>query len=1150
MSVWSFRRSCLLLLVGCLPAMAQEFRGEITGIVRDSLGGLVPGASIEATNLATNEVSKAVTNQSGYYALPMMPIGKYRVTAALAGFKKEIREGLELRVGDHVQQDFQLEVGGLSEQVTVRVETELLQTVASDRGQVVTEENVHDLPSVGRNPFLIAATAPGTMFDIGSNADSRSVRPFDAGNNVAESLSINGGRLGASDLLLDGVPDTGTETASAANMGFVPNPDATQEFRIQTSNYDAQYGRTAGGTVSVSLKSGTNQLHGTVYEYNRNDALAANTLDSNRIGAKKAEFKWNQPGFELDGPVVIPHLYNGRNKTFFMYSYEIIRDKIPSPLTTTVPMPDQLAGNFNTTLQSNGKPITIYDPLSTVATSSSTYTRTAFPNDSIPTSEMNPVAMKIASYIPLPNTGTPGTLSYQTNNLVIAPNARTDAYDAHIFRLDEMLSDKEHFFSRFVRGNRTEENPTNGFAVAAASPQYNDGRLSQDGNFDLTSTLTPTTVLTSRAAYFRHDLWIDLYSSGFDPTKLGFPSSLLTQLPPYFPSIQISGDYSFGAGRSYGNQLSYSSNWYWAEIVNKIVGRHSLKFGGEFRSILDNINSPTSSLGSFAFNATFTQANPLSASAANGNSVASFLLGYPNSGSAPVNAALAYGYHYYGAFAQDDWRIAKNLTLSMGLRWDYESPVTERNNQMNAGFDPAATSPLQVPGYNLTGGLLFTGPNNHMPYQRDLNNVQPRAGIAWTINSKTVMRAGYGLSYLATFTPAGNQGFSTSTPYVATQGGTVFLSGNSLSNPYPTGILMPTGNSLGLSTFLGQSISFVDRNRVIPKVQEFSLGVQRELGWRTVLEVSYVGSRSSSLDVSQQIDDVTLAQLLQYGATLTSSKTNPFAGLLPGTGINGATTTLQQLLRPYPQFTGITENNIPIGKSWYNAGTVGITKRISAGLSLQVSYTESKWMDATNYLNNQDLITTRPEATLNPQDTPQRLMVSGNWALPFFKSTHGVAGVLLKGWQTNGILLQEAGFPLGSPSGYYSSGVNPALADPTDARYFNTCVQTTTGLRQNCASSTEPVAWIQQPPDTIRTLSRYISSIRPPKITSLQFSMFKAFTLRENLRLQFRAEAFNALNSPQLGNPSTSMTSATAGLITPSQSNDPRAVQLALKLMF
>jgi hypothetical protein len=266
--------------------------------------------------------------------------------------------------------------------------------------------------------------------------------------------------------------------------------------------------------------------------------------------------------------------------------------------------------------------------------------------------------------------------------------------------------------------------------------------------------------------------------------------------------------------------------------------------------------------------------------------------------------------------------------------------------------------------------------------------------------------------------------------------------------------------------------------------------------------------------------------------------------------MNGATTTQQQLLRPYPQFTGITEYNIPVGQSWYNSMQVGINKRLSHGLNFQVNYTWSKWMDAVSYLNNQDLITSTPQRTLNVQDTPQRLTVSGNWELPIFKNATGIVGVLLKGWQVNGIFMRELGFPLTAPSGYYSSGINPALANPTKARYFNTCTITTTGARQNCASADEPYAWIQQPPSTIRTLSRQLPTIRPPIIPSVDVSLFKAFALRENLHLQFRAEAFNATNSPQLGNPSTSMTSATAGLISPAQNNDPRAIQLALKLMF
>jgi len=1132
---------CSLLLLA--PLLAQEFRAGISGIVHDAQGAVIPKVTVEAVNLATNETTRAVTNDSGYYALPVLPLGAYRVTASAGGFKKAVRDNLELRVGDQVQQDFTLDVGAVAEQINVIAEAELLQILPSDKGEVIGLQEVADLPSVGRNPFLLGATAPGVQFDVGAGPLSRAVRPFDAGNNVAESMSINGGRLGASDLLLDGLPNTGTETTSPANMGFVPSPDATSQFRIQTSNYDAQYGRTSGGTISVSTKNGTNQFHGVVYEYLRNDVITANTFDQNRIGNRRAAFKQNQPGFELDGPLIIPHFYNGRNRTFFMYSYEIVRDKIPFPQTSTVPLPDQIRGNFNTTLQTNGQPVIIYDPLTTAQTGANTYTRQPFPGNILPANRMNPVGVKIASFLPAPNQ--PG----QANNLVAAPNPRTDAYDAHVVRLDQVIGEKHRFFSRFVRGNRTEENSSNGFAQKAASPQFNDGRGTQAGNFDLTSVLSPNTVLTSRLGYFRHFLWIILYSSDFDPTTLGFPAALLQRLPPYFPTISMTTYTTFGAGRSGGNQFSFSSSWAWSEFVNRTVNRHSLKFGGEARLIQDNINSPTSNFGSYAFTPTFTQANPLSGSAASGNAVSSLLLGLPNSGSAPINAALAYTYRYYGTFVQDDWRFSKTLTLSGGLRWDYESPVTERNHRINAGFDADAPSPLQVPGLNLKGGLLFAGKDNRLPYHRDLKHFQPRGGVAWRPFNKTVLRAGYGVSYLATFNTSSNQGFSTSTPYVATNG-SVFLSGNSLSNPYPDGILPPTGSSLSLATFLGQSISFTNRNRVVPRVHQFSIGLQREIGWRTVVETAYVGSRGRRLDVSQQINDVTRAQLLQYGASLTGSQPNPFAGLLPGTTLNTATASLQQLLRPFPQFTGITENAIPVGQSWYNSLQVSVNKRFSAGLNFRVSYTHARWLEAVQYLNNQDPITSAPPPTLNATDTPHRIVLSGNWALPIFTKTRGVTAVLLKGWQANGIFIRQVGFPLAAPGGYYSSGIDPQLAAPTPARYFNTCTITTSGARSNCASPAEPAAFIQQPPQTLRTLSLRFPSLRPPKVPSLDVSLFKAFRIHERLKIQFRAEAFNGTNSPQLGAPSTALGAATAGVVGLNQTNDPRNIQLALKLVF
>jgi hypothetical protein len=1146
---------------------AQEFRAGITGIVKDSQGASVPGVPVEALNLATNETSRATTNEAGEYAFPVLAIGTYRLTATASGFKKAVQDKLELRVGDHVQQDFTLELGAVTEQVTVSAGAELLQALPSDKGQVVSQENVEDLPSQARNPFLLGIVATGVQFDIGANALSRSARPFDAGNNVAESMSINGGSTGSSDLLLDGVPNTGTEGSSAANMGFVPTPEATSQYKIQNSNYDAQYGRTSGGTMTVSVKNGTNKLHGALYYLNKNTVLTANSFDGNRAGTKRPAYHQSNPGLEIDGPVVIPHIYNGRNKTFFMWSYEIWRSAIPTPSTQTLPYPAAVAGNFNTTLQSNGQPITIYDPATTAATGTTTitYIRQPFPGNIIPANRMNPVGVKIASYIPAP------TLPGATNNFVVGNNPRTDAYDAHVIRIDQQINDKNRFFSRFVRGFRTETNGNYGWQqVAATGNSYSDGRLNQGGNADLTTVLSPSTVLTSRVGYFRHDLWITLYASGFDPTKLGFPSSLMNTLPPYFPNIGVSGYTGFGASRSYGNQFTESASWSWAEIVNRTVRRHQVKWGGEFRVMLDNINSPTTNFGNYTFSAGWTQQNALTANAAGGNSIASLLLGMPSGGSVPINAALAYGYHYYGVFFQDDWRVTNTLTLSYGVRWDFESPVTERNNQINAGFDINAASPVQVanplqPGATLKGGLLFAGSGNRMPYQRDLNNIQPRVGAAWHPAAKTVVRAGYGLSYVATFTPSGTQGFSQSTPYNSSPDGGINFSGNYLNNPYPTGILTPTGSKNGLSTFLGQSVSFTNLDRVIPRVHQFSLGVQRELPFRSVLEVSYVGSRSQQMNVSANLDVVTMAQFLQYGgnaspnladscsATSSTCKyANPFYGLLPaGPGL-ATSTTRQQLLLPYPQFTGVTENNIPMGKSWYNSLQVRFDKRLTHGLNVLVSYTHSKQLNATGWLNAQEPITQTPDRTLAGQDTPNRVVISGNWTLPIFSHTNGILGVFLKGWSLNGVFMRENGFPLGAPGGFASTGIDPALPNGDNTKSFNTCTQLTTGALANCSfnGQTLPTAFIQQANNTLRTLSGVFPSIRPPIPPNADLSMFKAFTLHETWNLQFRAEAFNGTNSARFGGPNTGLAGTTAGVVTLNQQNDPRNVQLSLRLRF
>jgi len=1176
MSNWLRRQVCVWAVAACVPLLGQEFRAGISGIVKDAQGAAIPKVPVEAVNIATNDIARTTTNEAGAYAFPVLPIGTYRITAEAPGFKKATRNNLELRLGDQVQQDFTLEIGAATQEITVSAGAELLQELASDKGQVVSEENVHDLPSVARNPFLMGIEAAGVQFDIGSNQLSRSARPFDAGNNVAEAMSINGGIAGASDLLLDGIPNTGVETGSVAtNQAFVPTPEAVSEFKMQSSNYDAQYGRTSGGTMTVSLKNGTNQIHGALYWLNKNTVDEANTFDQNRLGKPRAAFNENNPGMEFDGPVVIPHFYNGKNKTFFMYSYEIWRDAIPAATTYTVPEPAALAGNFNTTLQSNGNPIAVYDPNTTTQTGTNTYTRTPFPNDTIPSSRFNPVGLALTKFYPAPNVGDQTTYTGQQSNFTITPNQRTDAYDAHVIRIDHIVNSKERFFARFVRGFRTEVNGTYGFPRAAAAGSgngYTDGRLSQGGSADLTSVLSPSTVLTSRVGYLRHDLWITLYASGYDPTTLGFPKALANVLPPYFPTVSPSGYQSFGASRSGGNQFTESGDWSWAEIVNRTIRRHSVKFGGEFRVMETNVDSPTSNFGSYSFSAGWTQQNATSSNAAYGNSIASMLLGMPSSGSVTINPAYAYGNHYYGFFVEDDWRVTNKVTLSYGLRWDYESPITERNNQMDGPFNLTANSPIQVadplqPGMALKGGMTFTNSGNRMPYNRDLNNFQPRVGIAWHPVEKTVIRAGYGLSYVATFTAAPGSGFAGSTPYNASSNANVTFSGNYLDNPYPTGIVMPSGSSLGMSTYLGNSITFVDPKRVIPRVHQFSIGVQRELPWRSVLEVSYVGSRSQELAVSQNLDVVSQAQLQQYGANAspnlsdTCSATsalcpyaNPFYGVIPSNVSLGSSTstTRQQLLLPYPQFTGLTESNLPVGKSWYNSLQVRWEKRLTHGLNVLVSYTHAKWLNGTSYLNSQESITQTPDRTLASQDTPNRIVISGNWAIPLFAQTRGVVAVFLKGWQANGIFMREAGFPLAAPSGYWSTGLNPKLDGANETKAFNTCTTLTSGAAENCTFNGQTLqpAFIQQYSNTWRTLSGYFPTIRYSKVPNADVSLFKMFKLHESWNLQFRAEMFNAANSPQFGTPSTSLTSTSAGTITLTQVNDPRNLQLSLRLRF
>ena len=1116
-----------------IPAAAQETGGSIRGTITDAQSAVLPGVTVTLRNDDTNAQQTTVSNEQGAYVLPFVPIGHYTLTAALDGFTTAKQTQIEVRVGDRLRIDLGLKIGGLTEEVTVSASALLLETSSASRGQLISRDLVEDLPLLGRNPFALTQLSPGVQYTPA--LASRSNRPFDNGG--MDNLRISGGRPFTNELLLDGVPNTGTETNSPNNLSFVPSPDATAEFKVQTNLYDAQYGRSGGGVVNVLLKSGSNRFHGAFYEYYRDEKLNANTFDANRGGQEKAGLYWNQPGATVDGPVKIPGLYDGTDKTFFMYSWEQIRSEVPFPQVYTVPTAAQRAGDFSQTTTADGRPVTIYDPKTTTLVGGR-YIREPFAANVIPRNRIDPIALALLEHVPLPNA--PG----QVNNLLVPENARADKYDQHVVKVDQVLNTQHRFFVRLVRNKRSEINDFAGFPQET-SPWYWHGRMNVGISGEATSVLGKALVLSSRAGFIRHDFYIQSHADGFDATSLGFPSSLVSQVArKTFPAISMSGYTTFGYGRS--NQFTTSDTYSWSEIFSKTAGNHSIHFGGEYRALVNDQQNPTSSFGSYSFTAAFTQRDAQRTDAAAGNAIASMLLGYPASGSVPTNPEFKFRNNYTGVFLQDDWRLTPKLTLNAGVRWDYESPITEAGRQQNRGFDPNAANPFPVPGMTLKGGLLFVDDSNPLPYKRDLNNLQPRVGAAFQVNDKTVIRGGYGLSYLPTFDNGTANGFSVSTPLVASVDGGLTPSA-SLSNPYPSGLDKPVGSSQGLATLVGRGFTYHNPGRTIPYVHQFSIGAQRELPGRMVVDVSYVGSRTRELPVSKSINETSVDQWLQGNANLVQVP-NPFQGLLPGTAFNGATVTREQLLRPFPQFAGITEDRRPIGTTDYDSLQASVNKRLSRGLQFLVSYTYSRRYEEVGYLNSRD-DWGQLNRVITDDDAPHRLFVSGTYQIPAINHGRGLAGKVLGGWQMNGIVVFQTGLPVGVSGNSVLVG-NPKVDNPRFERWFNTCTETLAGARQNCSSTDEAVVWKVLPPYTLRTTTTRLDNVRTKRPGLLDFSLFKTFNLPSRFQIQARMEAFNLFNTPWFGGPNTDVNSNSFGTVTPNQQNDPRNIQLGIRLKF
>ncbi len=1147
------RRFTPLLLLFATTLLAQN--ASISGRVTDSSGAVVPAANVTVRNPASGISFAAESSTEGYYSLPAIPPGRYDIEIAKTGFVSIKQTGLELAVQQAARLDVVLKVGAVTETVEVSAQALILESENATLGQVVSNKQVTELPLLGRNTYALAMLVPG-------------VRPSSGVNNLVidqistVSYSINGMRSNANEFLLDGAPNT----APAQNQPVInANPDMVQEFKVETNNFSAEYGRAAGGVFNVVTRGGTNSPHFTAYEFFRNDKLNANDFFANRSGTKRAPFRFNQFGGTFGGPVVIPKLYNGRNKTFFFANTEIVKFVQGITFTGVLPDPRMLTGDFSQARLADGRAVTIFDPSTTTAAGTG-FTRMPFAGNVIPGNRIDPVARNVMRFFPAPNVANVSALG--TINYTRTDGSRVDK-TSYSFRGDHNFTDKNRFFARYSYDdtpfNRAPAYGQEFRNVApTAGPQVFTrwNTVAEDTHVFSPSLLSTLRYSATRLINFRRP-----YSDNFDITSLGLPAYMREGMldPLSFPAIAITGHSITGSvpntvvgGLIGGTDLiSFGNTTQSVQgTLTKILSKHTIKVGGEYRVIQFNNLQVGDQATNFSFAPTWTQGpNATASSPVAGLGLATFLLGIP-SGAVNPAPALALTSKYSGFFIADTWRATTKLTVNWGLRYDYETPLTDRFNQLT-NFDFQAPSPLRATGYDLRGGLTFVNVGglprgNNNP---DRNNWAPRLGLAYRLNGKTVIRTGAGLFYSTRMGigggagPFGTSGFQTSTAILTSLDGV--NPSVSWSNPYPNGFNRPSGSSQGLSTLLGQSVGFNDRGNVIPSSSQWNFNVQRELPAKLVLEVGYAGSRGYNLAEARAWNQLS-PEYLRLGNDLRTLVPNPFFGQISVGPLAQRTVARAQLLRPYPHFDAVTGQNSGWGASTYHALLTKIEKRYASGLSILFSHTWSKQMDygagpfagetigASSVQDNYNLLAEWSPSTL---DQTHRFIANAVYELPFFKTRSGFAGRALGGWQLGGIWSAFSGGPLGitaATNNTFSqgggqrpnwSGVSAKLDNPTPARWIDS------------APFSLPPAY------TFGNAARTLGGLRSDGTAQIDMTLTKNTRIVEKLNLQFRAEVFNLTNSARFSPPNQVFGNPQFGVVN-AQNNLPRIVQFGVKLIY
>lgn len=1163
----------ICIWVVCLTSLSgQTPTGTIQGIITDSSGAAVPEAKVVINNVNTNESRTLRTDATGRYVQPFLLTGTYVITVEKEGFRAFRQENVKLDVGQNRSVDLTLEVGAISQQVVVEGTPPPVDTNTSSIGQVIENKRIMDLPLNGRSSFSLANLTPG-------------VNPTGGG----ATPGMGGGRNAMSELQIDGMTDIAPENnVGINNRVYEPQVDSVAEFNVQVNSLAAEYGRFAGGVINVATKSGTNQLHGTAYDFLRNSLLDANSWSNNKSGRQKGSFKRNQWGGVVGGPILIPGVYNGRDKSFFFAGFEGNNQRSASSYTNTMPITAWKNGDFSNFRTSSGTPILIYDPLTVRADPNNPgkYIRDPFLNNTIPSSRIDPVAAAMAKYWPDPNL-TPGNVYTNVNNFYATGVGPNDSYRVDT-RWDQNWTERWRMFAR-VSVSWGLSQPFNGFGNLGTSSGSGPTKSgSRQVSIDHTYTFSPSLIGNFRYGFGRTVANQVPISDGIDLTKLGFSQAYASTAALRgleFPNVSVGGNISIaGLGQAGWTRLFMAPMVHsLTGSITKITSRHTFKFGGEFRVLMLNFAQYGYPSGSYTFNAGWTQQEIQTSTATAGNGLASFLLGLPSGGYMTHEPTAASTSKYFAGYIQDDWKLTSRLTLNIGLRYDVDLPRTERFNRMSY-FDATAPSPIQgkVPASacaycgNLRGAMQFVTPDHRSQVPNDLNNFGPRIGFSWNFARNSVLRAGYGIAYppsaiqaAGTSGTAGMEGFSTNSNVNATFDTmrTVYAY---LRNPYPDGFNMPTGSAMGTSTNLGMGVgdSYFNAYKN-PYVQQWNANLQHSLPGGILVEVGYIGNRGIGLvdgETGTQYNQLP-ASSMSLGSALIDRLPNPFLGLIPYTtsSLYQPTVSRMQLLRPYPQLTGLQSYRKPIAQSSYHGMTIRADKRFSHGFSLLLAYTAAKMIDdassAVSFIGSiagthLDTYNRKLEKSLSSFDVSQRAVISYVYEFPIGKGKRllnnlpAVANLIVTGWQANGITTFQTGLPV------YLSGITNNTGIGTSSQRANT-----TGTSANMSSvsrSTDAkllewfdISTFSQPAAyTFGTVGRTLPDVRNPGTNSTDLSFFKNsyFGPEQRMNLQYRIEMFSAFNHPQWSGPGNTINTGSFGVI--SGASGSRTIQMALKLIW